>query len=165
MILKFMITILSFRSTLRKVALALSIVLTLVACGSSPDAKPEGVTVVATTSIWGDVATQIVGSDGTVEVLIPVGSDPHDYLPSAGQIADLHRADLVIANGLGLEEGLVDVLRAATDDGVNVYEVGPDLDPLPFHGGPPALMAARTTVSSTRMCGSTRIASHAPRRR
>ncbi|MGB8360629.1 MAG: metal ABC transporter substrate-binding protein [Acidimicrobiia bacterium] len=130
-----MITILNFRSTLRTAIVVLSVVLALVACGESQDVRPDGVSIVATTSIWGDVAAEIVGDDGTVEVLIPVGSDPHDYLPSARQIADLHRADLVIANGLGLEEGLVDVLHAAADDGVNVYELGPDLDPLPFHGG------------------------------
>jgi len=135
MILKFMITILSFSSTLRTAIVALSVVSALVACGESPDVKPEGVSIVATTSIWGDVAAEIVGDDGTVAVLIPVGSDPHDYLPSAGQIADLYRADLVIANGLGLEEGLLDVLHAADADGVNVYELGPDLDPLPFHEG------------------------------
>jgi zinc/manganese transport system substrate-binding protein len=62
-----------------------------------------------------------------------VGNDPHDYQPSAGQAAAMHEADLVVANGLGLEEGLKDVLDAAITDGVNVYEVAPDLDPLPFH--------------------------------
>jgi zinc/manganese transport system substrate-binding protein len=58
--------------------------------------------------------------------------DPHDYQASARQIAALHKADLVIANGLLLEEGLIDVLDAAAGDGANVVELGPLLDPIPF---------------------------------
>lgn len=43
-------------------------------------------------------------------------------------------ADLVIANGLGLEEGLTATLEASRTDGVTVFEVAPLLDPLPFGG-------------------------------
>jgi zinc/manganese transport system substrate-binding protein len=134
MILNIVITILNFKARMGVTALVLVGMLTLVACGTSNegDGGGDGVSVVTTTTFWGDVAEQIVGDDGTVEVLMPVGSDPHDYQPSSGQAADLREADLVIANGLGLEEGLEDVLNAAADDGVNVYELAPDLDPLPF---------------------------------
>jgi zinc/manganese transport system substrate-binding protein len=133
MIPNLMITILNFRPRLGVTTLILIGLLSLVACSASEGENQQGISVVVTTSIWGDVAGQIVGDDGTVEVLIPVGSDPHDYQPSAGQAAAMHEADLVVANGLGLEDGLKDVLDAATADGVNVYEVAPDLDPLPFH--------------------------------
>lgn len=137
MIPNLMITILTFRARVVTTTLILLGMLSLVACATSDSENRQGVSVVVTTTIWGDVASQIVGDNGTVEVLIPVGSDPHDYQPSAGQTAALHRADLVVANGLGLEEGLADVLDAATADGVNVYELAPDLDPLPFHEGAP----------------------------
>jgi zinc/manganese transport system substrate-binding protein len=50
-------------------------------------------------------------------------------------VAALGEADLVLANGLGLEEGLTDVLAAAKADGANLYEVAPDLDPIVFSGG------------------------------
>ena len=88
--------------------------------------------VVATTTILGDVVANLSGDDARVEVLIPLGSDPHDFQASAAQIADLNRADLVVANGLGLEEGLEDVFAAAAGDGVRIFEVAPLLDPLPF---------------------------------
>lgn len=91
-------------------------------------------TIVATTSIWGDVVSQIVGNEAAVEVLIPVGADAHEYQPSAQQVATLTRADLVVANGLGLEEGLSDVLANARSDGANIIEVAPALDPLPLSG-------------------------------
>jgi zinc/manganese transport system substrate-binding protein len=41
-------------------------------------------------------------------------------------------ADLVIANGLGLEEGLESALGSAQQDGAAVFEVAPLLDPIPF---------------------------------
>ncbi len=91
--------------------------------------------IVATTSVLGDIVSQVVGNQADVSVLIPVGGDPHDYRPSSAQTALLHEADLVVANGLLLEEGLLDVLDTARGDGANVFEVGEYLDPLPFGGG------------------------------
>jgi zinc/manganese transport system substrate-binding protein len=94
-----------------------------------------GIRVVATTTILGDVARNLVEDDGSVEVLLPIGADPHDYQASARQVAAIQEADLVVANGLGLEEGFADVLESAAADGGNVLMVAPFLDPLPFGGG------------------------------
>jgi zinc/manganese transport system substrate-binding protein len=105
----------------------------LMGCGSSPaDDDPDLPLVVATTSIWGDVARQIVEDEARVEVLIPIGADAHDYEPTQQQVALLLQADLVIANGLGLEEGLLDILESAAADGANIFEVAPELDPIEF---------------------------------
>jgi zinc/manganese transport system substrate-binding protein len=41
-------------------------------------------------------------------------------------------ADLVIANGLDLEEGLEKSIESAQQDGATVFEVAPLLDPIPF---------------------------------
>jgi zinc/manganese transport system substrate-binding protein len=87
---------------------------------------------VVTTSLWADVVEHVVGDDATVETIVPVGADAHAYAPSSRQVAAIQTADLVIANGLGLEEGLGDVLDAAAEDGVRVVELAPDLDPIPF---------------------------------
>ncbi len=86
--------------------------------------------IVATTSIVGDILANVVGDAATVEVLIPVGADPHDFRPSARHVAAIAGADLVVAVGLSLEEGLADALLAAVDDGANVLEIGPHVDPL-----------------------------------
>ncbi len=90
--------------------------------------------VVATTTIWGDLAGQIVecAGAGDVTTLMPVGTDPHDYSPSSQDMASMVSADLVIANGLGLEEGLAQSIESAKSDGATVFEVAPQLDPLPF---------------------------------
>lgn len=119
--------------------LAAVLMLALAACGDSggTPADPAAdvaapLMLVATTSILGDVAANIVGDDGTVTVLVPVGADPHDYQASSRQVAAIQGADLVVANGLLLEEGLTDVLERAAADGANVLELGDRLDPLPF---------------------------------
>lgn len=100
------------------------------------DASPEDapLDIVVTTSIWADVVSSVVGDDANVETLVPVGADPHAYAPSSQQVASIQTADLVVANGLDLEEGLVDVLEAAAEEGVTILELAPDLDPIPFVG-------------------------------
>lgn len=118
--------------------LIVAVVLTILggACGNSDSAEPDDTTsIVATTTVLGDVARAVVGnSAASVEVLLPIGADPHDYEASARQIASIHEADLVISNGLLLEDGLSEVLATAAADGANVFEVGPLIDPIPFGG-------------------------------
>lgn len=49
--------------------------------------------VVATTTMLGDVAQDIVDcAGGTVEVLTPIGVDPHEFSASSAQIASLVNA-------------------------------------------------------------------------
>jgi len=98
----------------------------------APEAAVDPITIVATTSILGDLVAELIGSDGTVKVLIPSGVDPHGYQASAADAAALRGADLVIANGLLLEEGLLAALDAAVADGVRVLTVGDAVDPLAF---------------------------------
>lgn len=100
------------------------------------DASGADVTVVATTTILGDIAGQVATCAGgaTAQTVMPVGADPHDFSPSSADVAAMVQADLVVANGLGLEEGLESALTSAQDDGARVLEVAPALDPLPFAG-------------------------------
>ncbi len=104
---------------------------------SAPADVDEGgvLRVVATTSILGDVVSEMAGDAVEVEVIIGPGIDPHDFQPSAAQAAQLREADLVVANGLGLEGGLVSMIEAAEDDGTPVIEVAELVDPIPFIDG------------------------------
>lgn len=120
------------RRSLRTLPALLVVTALLVAACGDGNSDRDGVSVVATTTVLGDVARNVVGDGGEVEVLLPVGADPHDYQASSRQVAAIQEADLVIANGLGLEEGLTDVLESAAADGANVLTVAPLLDPLPF---------------------------------
>ena len=126
-----MITILIISKQVRRLlASALALVLLLGACGDRH--QSQGLTVVATTTVLGDVVGNVVADDGDVEVLLPIGADPHDFRLSARQVALINQADLVVTNGLGLEGSMDDVLAAASDDGVNVLTVAPLLDPIPL---------------------------------
>ena len=102
---------------------------------SSPPAL-EGASVVVTTnilgSVVGDILTCAVGSDASMTVVMPIGADPHDFQPSSEQVAAMSNAELVVANGLFLEEGLVAVLESLETDGVNVLHVAERVDPLAF---------------------------------
>lgn len=92
-----------------------------------------GASVVATTTPLGSVTAQIAEcAEGEATTLMPVGADPHDFSASSAQIADLATADLVVANGLGLEGGLDATLTQAEEDGVEVLHVAEGVDPLPF---------------------------------
>ena len=119
-----------------RLTVALWVALALIGAGCSADpADDDRIRVVATTTILGDVAGNVTGRDADVEVLMPISASPHGFVPSSQQVAKIYTADLVVANGLDLEAGLADVLDAAKGDGVNVLEVAPHLDPLPFGDG------------------------------
>jgi zinc/manganese transport system substrate-binding protein len=108
--------------------------LLVVASCSGAGPAPEGVEIVVTNGILGDLVANVVGEEATVEVLMPKGVDPHEFEASSAQVASINRADLVVANGLGLEAGLVDVLANAVSDGVRLLEIAPLIDPIPFSG-------------------------------
>lgn len=119
----------------RTTAFAVAAGLLLSACGGASTGRDEEVAsdevrVVATTTIMGDLVHTVVDDAGSVEVLMAPGADPHTFALSARQRASLGDADLVVANGLGLEAGMQDVLDAVAADGVAVVEVAPELDPL-----------------------------------
>ena len=107
-----------------------------VASKSPSPSETGNVSVIATTTMLGDVANNIIScAGGTTTVLMPVGADPHDFSASSDQIASMVNADLVITNGLGLESGLTDALENAANDGANVMEVAVLIEPIKFGSG------------------------------
>jgi zinc/manganese transport system substrate-binding protein len=125
------------------VALLGSLALLAAACGSSADdgaARPEGTdgsqpTVVVTYSVLGAVVSDLMSDVAEVEVLMPNGIDPHDYQPSAQDIEKLGDADLVVANGLDLEESLADAIESAEAEGVPVFEATDHIEVREFGEG------------------------------
>lgn len=111
----------------------------LVSCGSSgdstnssesttqtaPDSVVADLPVIAVTySVIGDIVSQLVGDNATVNVVIPDGQDPHDFQPSAKDIETINNAALVVSNGLEFEEGLEEVLENIAKSGGNIFMVG-----------------------------------------
>ncbi|MFZ3592839.1 zinc ABC transporter substrate-binding protein AztC [Streptomyces sp. BH104] len=111
--------------------------LTLVAAATATACATEGERprIVVTTNILGDVTRAIAGDQAEVTVLMKPGADPHSFGLSARQAADLERADLVVHNGLGLEENVLRHVDSARESGVAAFEVGKAVDPLTFRTG------------------------------
>lgn len=101
----------------------------LAGCGTGADREP---TIVVTTNILGDLTRNVVGEEAEVKVLMKPGADPHSFGVSARQAAELEQADLVVHNGLGLEENVQRHVDAAKEAGVPALAVGEEVDPLPY---------------------------------
>ena len=124
------------------------------ACGGDNGAgEGEGPRVVATTGILADITANVAGPDVPVEQLIPDGASPHDFQLSAEDRQGLEEADLVVANGAGLEAGipLADVDTPTWELTANAGELLPSgegtdphvwMDPVRVAGALPSLAAA-----------------------
>lgn len=100
------------------------------ACGSSSgssdtsttDSGAGGLTIVASTNVWGAVAEAVAGDGVTVESLIrDPSADPHSYEASASDAAELTDADLVVVNGGGYDSFATDFV--ADRDNSTVVDV------------------------------------------
>ncbi|MFF9144901.1 zinc ABC transporter substrate-binding protein AztC [Streptomyces sp. NPDC014861] len=101
-------------------------------CAGGVEDRPR---VVVTTNILGDITREIVGDEADVSVLMKPGADPHSFGLSAVQAAELESADLVVHNGLGLEENVLRHVETARESGVPTFAAGEAVDPLTFHAG------------------------------
>jgi ABC-type Zn uptake system ZnuABC Zn-binding protein ZnuA len=104
----------------------------LAACGgapatpSGPTPEPGALRVVATTTVLADLVANVGGTKVSVRSLVPKGGEVHTFDPSPSDVARLTEADLIVANGLGLDAWLT---ALATDAGATAptVELGEDL--------------------------------------
>jgi zinc/manganese transport system substrate-binding protein len=93
----------------------------LSAC-SSPKVESGKIQIVASTSTWADVATQIGGDVVEVVALIDdVNKDPHSFEASARDQLAVNNADIVIANGGGYDD-FVNKLTDASSDPEKLFD-------------------------------------------
>jgi ABC-type Zn uptake system ZnuABC Zn-binding protein ZnuA len=84
--------------------LVFGMLISLPSCQQTPSiSNGSGLKVIATNSLIGDVVSQVGGEKVSVEVLLPLGSDPHSFSPAPQDTAKIADADIVFANGVGLE--------------------------------------------------------------
>jgi len=119
--------------TARSSVAALAVVAALAGCGDGSESTGDGQTptssIVATTTIWADITSAtLCGLD--VSSVIPTGADPHTYETSLRDRETLEQADVVVANGGGLEDSLTDLLSVIETNGTTVIEVMTRVDPL-----------------------------------
>jgi zinc/manganese transport system substrate-binding protein len=95
----------------------------------------EIATVVVTTNILGDVVSELLDGQAEVITIMPVGADPHEFQASAQEINRMLNADVLIVNGANFEEGLIDVIESAEEEGVPIYEAISAVETLEFGEG------------------------------
>jgi ABC-type Zn uptake system ZnuABC Zn-binding protein ZnuA len=80
---------------------------TLPSCqNQSTETQSSDLKVVATNSLVGDVVSQVGGNKISVQILLPLGTDPHSFAPTPRDASNIVDASLVFANGVGLENSL-----------------------------------------------------------
>ncbi len=115
----------------RSAALVAAIALTVSACGgssasASPSSRP-GYVVLATTSVFADIAKLALGDTVTIDTIVPAGLDVHTFEPSPVDAEKLADADLIVMNGLGLDEWVLTLLDGAGKTEADVLELGEGL--------------------------------------
>ncbi|GAA3027167.1 zinc ABC transporter substrate-binding protein AztC [Microbacterium dextranolyticum] len=120
------------RRTALAAAAAIATFVGLIGCAAGPADRPL---VVVSTNILGDVVGQLAGDQVEVLTLMKPNADPHSFEISAREAARMRAADLLVSNGLGLEEGLQKHLDAAADEGVRTFVAGDAIDVLDYAEG------------------------------
>ncbi|WP_433677114.1 zinc ABC transporter substrate-binding protein AztC [Microbacterium gorillae] len=125
---------------MKRLLLALAAI-TVALTGCSSPAAEDRPRIVVTTNILGDVVRNLVQDEAEVVVLMKPNADPHSFEISAQEAKLLHDAQLVVSNGLGLEEGLQRNLDDSTAGGTPQFVAGDVIDVLAYaadDGGSPA---------------------------
>lgn len=111
------------------VAGILALTIGVAACSPAEDSTPH---VVVTTNILGDVVENVAGDQARVTTLMKRNADPHSFEISAREAAEMDRADLLVSNGLGLEDGLQQHLDRAIGGGVPSVVAGDVIEVLAY---------------------------------
>ena len=101
------------------------------AASPSPSESTEAAadyTVIATTSVFADLAQLALGDNVTIETIVPAGVDVHTFEPSPADAQKLAGADLIVMNGLGLDEWALSLLEAAGKSEEDVLELAEGID-------------------------------------
>ena len=119
----------------------LLVVLPLSGCGESrtPSVKEgevEGNKLSVYTSFYTmyDFTSKIAGDKAAVTNLVPTGTEPHDWEPSAADITGLETADIFIYNGAGMEHWVQDVLNSLQNKDLVSVETSHGITLLEGHG-------------------------------
>lgn len=100
-------------SALPSVLVALVCLMALAGTGIQADAARQ-LRVVATTTQVADLVRNVAGTSAHVDGILPGNVDPHEYEPVPGDAEKIAAADLVMENGVGLEDAwMVNLLQSA----------------------------------------------------
>ncbi|WP_054636521.1 metal ABC transporter solute-binding protein, Zn/Mn family [Thalassobacillus sp. C254] len=96
------------------------------------DGNGEEIHVTTSFSVIGDFADNIVGDRGTVEYIVPIGEEPHEYEPVPSDFQKVSDSEVFYINGLDLEEWLGGLVENVGD--VPIVELSEGVDPIALEG-------------------------------
>ncbi|MEA2536709.1 MAG: zinc/manganese transport system substrate-binding protein [Chloroflexota bacterium] len=115
---------------------ALGLMVGLAACaGPSVPTGSRGLKVVTSTTVFADFVRVVGGSRIVVDSIIPAGVGPEDYEPKPDDARRLADADLVVKNGVGLDDFL-DRLLAANSRATPLLTLGDGIPTITVDGQP-----------------------------
>lgn len=118
------------------VALAVAATVLASACapaGNSPSGNAT-LTIVATTTVFADIVRNVAGDHATVTSIIPAGAGPEDYEPKPDDARKLADADLIVSNGVGLDDFLDQLIDAAGEGAVPRLVLGDGIPTITVDG-------------------------------
>ena len=101
--------------------------------GASPDLSGP-LTVVTTSTVFGDMIENVGGNHVAVTSLVPRHADVHTFEPKPADLRAVTGARLIVMNGLGLDDWLRETIANAAAAGTPLVELARDLpgvEPLP----------------------------------
>lgn len=115
----------------RRVALSTLFLLSLVAgCAPAGGASPSpagSLSVVTTSTVFGDLIRNVGGDLVSVTSLVPAGADVHTFAPKPADLRAVTASRLIVMNGLGLDDWLRDTITNAAASGTPLVELAVDL--------------------------------------
>ena len=72
----------------------------------------------------------VTGESGEVEILIPAGADPHEYQATPENARIIAEADVLVKNGLGLEEFLEKLVDATGNSQLQEIDASQNIQPI-----------------------------------
>jgi zinc/manganese transport system substrate-binding protein/manganese/iron transport system substrate-binding protein len=136
------------RFTARTVA-AVTVLALAAACGASGSPAPSGapgsgtlspdpdaLRVVTTTTVFADIVRSVGGSRTSVRSIIPPGVGPEDYEPKPDDARSLADAQLIVSNGVGLDDFLNRLLASGSGGTTARLVLGDGLPTIDVDGEP-----------------------------
>ena len=109
--------------------LGTAVMLAAAGCGSRQNGAADGkVKISVSFNALYEFAVAVGGDKAAVSVIIPDGTEPHDFEPKARDLAALRDADILIVNGLGMDDWADDAVKAAGNTDIIVVDASAGVD-------------------------------------
>ena len=130
------------------------------ACGTgngSPTSGAATLRVVATTTVFADIVRNVGGDRVAVTSIVPAGAGPEDYEPKPDDARTLADADLIVSNGVGLDDFLDKLIVAAGEGAATRLVLGGGIPTIDIDGEPNPTSGSTRASWPTTTCRRSRL--------